>query len=223
MEFRRRIKKRRSLLLIPGILLLFIMVSSLILGGGLRPALLAIAEANVSASVSRIMNDAVFSSMNTEEKYVQWVDVHEGENRVYLLQTNTKDLNLLASRTVEKIHARLATLGDQGISVPMGTVSGVSFFAGKGPPIQVSFRPVGSVTSSFRSDFTSAGINQTLHRVFLHLTAEVEIVLPGVTKTAIIEAEVPIAENVIVGEVPSAYTNVASEEDMLNLIPTEAD
>ena len=50
-----------------------------------------------------------------------------------------------------------------------------------------------------------------------------EIVLPGVTKTAIIEAEVPIAENVIVGEVPSAYTNVASEEDMLNLIPTEAD
>lgn len=217
---RRILRKRRRLpLILSGLALLLAACSLLFVGGSLRPALLAIAEAKVRADVARIMNDAVFASMDAEEAQAEWVTVHEGGDGVYLLETNTRELNLFASRTAERIHARIAVLGEQGITVPAGTVSGVDLFAGKGPDISVSFQPVGSVIGSFRSDFTDAGINQTLHRMFLHLTAEVEILLPGISHTVTVEAEVPIAENVIVGEVPNAYTNVANEEDLLNLIP----
>ena len=73
--------------------------------------------------------------------------------------------------------------------------------------------------ASFESEFRSAGINQTLHRVNLHLTATVRVVLPGESLSLTVEAEAPVAENVIVGDVPGAYTNVANEEDLLNLVP----
>jgi len=219
MEKRILKKHRRLPLILLGVTLLLASGSLLFVGGSLRPALLAIAEARMRTEVARIMNDAVFAGMNSEEAYVDWVTVHEGVDKVYLIETNTRELNLLAARTAERIHARIAVLGEQGITVPAGTVSGVDLFAGKGPDISVSFQPVGSIATSFRSDFTDAGINQTLHRVFLHLTAEVEILLPGVSHTVIVETEVPIAENVIIGEVPNAYTNVADEEDLLNLIP----
>ena len=73
--------------------------------------------------------------------------------------------------------------------------------------------------SSFESEFRSAGINQTLHRIKLCLTATVRVILPGHSQSLIVSAEAPIAENIIVGDVPQAYTNVANEEDLLNLVP----
>ena len=76
--------------------------------------------------------------------------------------------------------------------------------------------------SEFSSEFISSGINQTLYRVNLRLIASVRLVMPGVSETVSVQAEAAIAESIIVGDVPEVYTNVASEEDMLNLIPTES-
>ena len=75
--------------------------------------------------------------------------------------------------------------------------------------------------SEFHSEFVSSGINQTLYRVNLLLTASVRLVMPGVSEIISVRAEAAIAESIIVGDVPQVYTNVASEEDMLNLIPTD--
>lgn len=45
--------------------------------------------------------------------------------------------------------------------------------------------------------------------------------MPGIYELIRVSTEAAIAENIIAGEVPQVYTNVASEEDMLNLIPTD--
>ncbi len=47
------------------------------------------------------------------------------------------------------------------------------------------------------------------------------LILPGVSETIQVSAEAAIAESIIVGDVPEVYTNVANQDDMLNLIPTE--
>jgi hypothetical protein len=77
------------------------------------------------------------------------------------------------------------------------------------------------VQSAFDTEFSSSGINQTLYRVKLRLTASVQIVMPGVYQAVSVTSEAAIAESVIVGEVPQVYTDVANTDDMLNLIPTE--
>ena len=50
-----------------------------------------------------------------------------------------------------------------------------------------------------------AGINQTLHRIYLEVGCEVEILTPFHTRKETIVNQVLLAEGVIVGEIPDTY------------------
>ena len=186
----------------------------------LRPVLFGLSSARVQSIAAKAMNDAILDILSGNgELYTSLVNVYETGGKVYLLQANSSRLNTLAADCANAAQERIAALGEQGISIPLGTLSGIPLLAGAGPHIRLQFTPAGAVRSSFQSEFRSAGINQTLHRVNLRLTATVRVILPGESHTLTVEAEAPIAENIIVGDVPNAYTNVANEEDLLNLIP----
>lgn len=218
-------KRRRLLRIALFLFALFIALSAAgiaVLSINMRPAMTALAIARIRSVAARAMNDAILESMGDETNYARLIQVHESADRVYMLQANTHKMNILAADCAEAAQERIAQMGDQGISIPLGTITGISFLAGKGPSVKVSFSPAGSVQSEFSSEFISSGINQTLYRVNLRLIASVRLVMPGVSETVSVQAEAAIAESIIVGDVPEVYTNVASEEDMLNLIPTES-
>lgn len=216
-------KKRflRTVLFLLVLLIVLLSLSVALLSVNMRPAMTALAIARIRSVAARAMNDAILESMGDETNYARLIQVHESSERVYMLQANTHKMNILAADCAEAAQERIAQIGDQGISIPIGTITGISFLAGKGPSLKVTFSPAGSVQSEFNSEFVSSGINQTLYRVNLLLTASVRLVMPGVSETISVRAEAAIAESIIVGDVPEVYTNVASEEDMLNLIPTE--
>ena len=65
--------------------------------------------------------------------------------------------------------------------------------------------------------------NQTLYCVNLRVTADSNIIFPGALNSVCAEIDVPIAQSVIIGDVPDAYTDVNNEEDMLNLVPSADD
>lgn len=79
---------------------------------------------------------------------------------------------------------------------------------GVGPEIQIKILPVGSVTTNFESKFESAGINQTLHKIYLDVACKVTIVMPYESIEADIVNQVLMTESVIVGEIPEAYYNL---------------
>lgn len=191
------------------------------INANLRPVLVGLASARVQSVAARAMNDAIRDVIADGAAYDSLITVRDTDSKVYFLQANTAKLNLLAADCANAAQERIAQLGDQGVSIPLGTISGVPILAGKGTRITLQFTPAGAVISSFDSQFTSAGINQTLHRIHLKLTATVRVILPGESHTLTIQASAPIAENIIVGDVPNAYTNVANEEDLLNLVPSE--
>lgn len=214
-------RKKRFLRTVLFLIVLLLSLSVALLSVNMRPAMAALAIARIRSVAARAMNDAILESMGDETNYARLIQVHESSERVYMLQANTHKMNILAADCAEAAQERIAQMGDQGISIPIGTITGISFLAGKGPSLKVTFSPAGSVQSEFNSEFVSSGINQTLYRVNLLLTASVRLVMPGVSETISVRAEAAIAESIIVGDVPEVYTNVASEEDMLNLIPTE--
>lgn len=184
----------------------------------LRPVLVGLSSARVQSIAAKAMNDAILEIL-ADDNYGTLVNVYETGGKVYLLQANSAKLNTLAADCANAAQDRITSLGEQGVSIPLGTLSGIPLLSGAGPKITLQFTPAGAVRSSFQSEFRSAGINQTLHRVKLCLMATVRVILPGESQTLTVEVEVPIAENIIVGDVPNAYTNVANEEDLLNLIP----
>ena len=79
--------------------------------------------------------------------------------------------------------------------------------------------PVGSVHAEFHTDFQTAGINQTRHRISLQLTAQVQLVIPTGAQKVEVTTQVAMAESIIVGEVPDTFTDVGNDMDMLDLVP----
>ena len=67
---------------------------------------------------------------------------------------------------------------------------------------------VGNVETDLVSQFSQAGINQTLHRIYLNVRCTVTILTPFDTINQEISNQVMLAEAVIIGEVPNTYYNL---------------
>ena len=66
----------------------------------------------------------------------------------------------------------------------------------------------GSVETDLRTEFREAGINQTLHRIYLEVKCHVTILTPYDTITETIVNQVLLVEGVIIGNIPDAYYNL---------------
>ena len=138
-----------------------------------------------------------------------------------MITADTARLNAIVTRVTAEAQRRIAGPCIDGATVKLGTATGVALLSGRGPDISVRFEPMGAVTAKLSSSLRSSGINQSLFTVSVTLTAELRLRLAGASETVTVKNTVPLCETVVVGEVPQVYTNVANEEDMLNLIPTD--
>ncbi len=189
------------------------------INANLRPVLAGLASARVESAAARAMNEAILEILGSASARELLRVRASQEGHISLLTADAGQLNLLAADCAASAQNRIMELGEQGVSVPLGTLSGIPLLSGLGPRLSFRFTPVGMVQAGFHSEFRSAGINQTLHRITLELTGTVRIMLPGKAATVLVQAQAPVAENVIVGDVPEAYTNVADEDDLLNFVP----
>lgn len=89
-----------------------------------------------------------------------------------------------------------------------GSFTGFKLLAGRGPGVKITISCIGNVETDLKSEFTSQGINQTLHRVYLQVKCEVSILTPFHDITRNITNQVLLAENVIVGQIPNTYYNL---------------
>ena len=189
------------------------------LNARLRPLLLGLAAARVEASSAQAMNEAILEVLCRPEARELLSVRSSDQGHISLLSADAGRLNLLGADCAIAAQKRIQNLGEQGVTVALGTVSGVPAFTGLGPRLTFRFTPVGTVRSAFHSEFLSAGINQTMHRITLELNATVRVGLPGKASAVTITVQAPVAESVIVGDVPEAYTNVTDGE-LLNFVPT---
>jgi len=80
--------------------------------------------------------------------------------------------------------------------------------AGRGPGVKIRISSIGDVETDLRSEFTAQGINQTLHRVYLQVKCNVNILTPFDNISRDITNQVLLIENVIVGNIPNTYYNL---------------
>lgn len=169
--------------------------------------LYSLSEATVRAAATEAVNDAVSQTLRWNNvDYNKLVTVTRGEdNRVLSLEADAQSVNLLARQTVTLSMANLSEACGEGVKVPIGVFTGIEFLAGFGPRVTFQIIPIGSVSCDFRSSFDTAGLNQTLHSIYMDVTAAVSVVMPSKTEEISVVTQVLICESVIVGEIPDAY------------------
>ena len=190
---------------------------ALLLEKNLEQVILDMAHARAEAMAVEYIHEAVRDVMGGEITYEDLITVRTDEaGRVTMLQANAVRMNDLATVTALKAQASLESAEVQSISIPLGAALGAPFLSGLGPRVQVRMVPVSAVSAAFSTEFESAGINQSRHKIYLSLHTSVRLVIPSGARQVSVGSQVLIAESIIVGEVPQSYVQVPEMGDALN-------
>lgn len=185
------------------------------------PTVMGSAVAEVRAICTNSVNLAVTTVVGGGLKYDDlFTVVKDSDGDVSMVQANSPEINLISREIANLAQANLDALGSQEISVPAGTFTGLALLMGMGSEVTISVIPIGSALCDFVSYFTSAGINQTLHKIYINVHAVISIVTPIDEPTITVTAEVLVAENLIVGDVPQFYLgNSVQNGGFMDLTP----
>ncbi len=181
----------------------------------MKPIVVNLATARTSNTVNRIVVAAVNDAVDSGRiDYEQLVDFDkDADGHVTALRSNMAAFNRLQASIADDILQRMAEVSSTDLAIPIGTLTGSPLLAGRGPCLRVRMQSVGTATARFDNQFSSAGINQTRHRIILDVDVHVSILLPGLTTYTKVSNEISVAETVIVGGVPDTYTYFSTTPD----------
>lgn len=156
---------------------------------------------------TNIMNE---ESSKVLEKidYSDIITIMKGENNNNVLKTNIVEINKIASEIAIRIQNRLDNLKGEKIQIPIGSMTNVKYLAGVGPFIGIDILPVGTVETEIKNEFESKGINQTIYRIYLELSCNINIVTQYKNINQKTANQVLLVETVIMGDVPTTYYNL---------------
>lgn len=160
----------------------------------------------ISLAISEETDNSLAENQLT---YQDFVDVQTGSSgQVTSLSFRTAENTRFKRLVVERLIARLENIDPEQLSVPLGNLTGILFLSAAGPSVRVRVQSIGDVTAEFRNEFTSAGVNQTRHSVYLDLSVTIYLLIPGEIIPVEVAEQVCVAETVIVGQVPDTYLNL---------------
>lgn len=202
-SYRRRPRKLVITILVVSVILLFI----ILIHNMLRPVLQAKLAYQARVYTTMVVNQTVTEQLDAMDiSYQKIVRVtHSGSGAITSLQADSVLINKIKSAITQKATENLVGLQHEELKIPLGLLTGVKLLAGKGPNITFHLYPQSVVETYLYHEFTDAGVNQTLHRVYMTLDVDILAIMPGFSVETTVQTNVDLGETVIVGEVPSVY------------------
>ena len=206
-----KLKRRRRLLKTIIIAAVAIAVVAVYYYLRIAPVISTVVTERTRMKVSQAIDDMTESHLYdvTYDDFV--ISRYDDEGNVTFIQINSVKVNLFARRVTSLIRSEMKTFEEQGVQIPLGTVTGIPLLSDLGPELTYNVLDLGVVDADFISEFTDAGVNQTLHRLYMKIIVNMRIVLPGYSLAFDNSSTVMICENVIVGDVPLGQIDIGSE------------
>ena len=167
----------------------------------------SLAETQITNTTSDLTNDAIARQMSEGDiRYDRIVYFEKDlDGRITALKTNMSEINRLKTDILNIINDEILALDTMDLGIPLGSLILPQFFSGKGPQIPVRILSIRNSDAAFSSNFSQAGINQTIHQLTMVVSIDVAMLVLGKTGSFTVTSEVVVAETVIVGEVPQTF------------------
>lgn len=205
-------KRKRKTYIKVVIIGVFAVLLAILLGSGFKVRKVVLESAKSSASWQSfdIANKVINAQMEAGAvDYGQIVKLTKNEQQnITALEIDIVKINMLKSAISSKISAAIGDSPKCTVAIPIGTLFGNEYTLGFGPTIKFPMQISANITTDFESKFYSAGINQVLHQIIIHIKIGGSFVLPWNRGGFSSETSVIAAQTVLVGLTPEAYTNV---------------
>lgn len=191
------------------ILLLLIAIVIAYLELVVNPIIINIAEAKVDSVATTAISDAIFKVVTDNDvEYDDLVEIiYDSTGNIASIVSNTYKMNYFARELSTHAQILLDKIAATGIDIPIGAFTGMPAFSDVGPNCNLKLSPIGSVITAFNSKFTSAGINQTLHSLYVDVNTSISVVLPTRSRKIEFITQALVCETIIVGKIPDVYLN----------------
>ncbi len=167
-----------------------------------KPQIHALADTAARQQAATAITEAVQRVLEEEKvTYESLVAYSGGGGGIRSIETKALEVNLLRGK-INAAAEEAVALRNAKLRLPMGALLGSELFAGAGPKLSVPLTMTGHALSDIRSDLTSAGVNQSMHRILMELHVTLSVILPGEIVTTDVSVTVCLAETVVVGAVP---------------------
>ena len=163
---------------------------------------------NKAKSIATIVSNEQATVVMENYKYEDLaVVIKDDAGKIQMVKLNIIPVNEIISDVAIKIQEELNSIENSYFEIRLGSFFGINLISGIGPNIKIRMSTVGNVETDLKSEFKSAGINQTLHQIYLEINCQVSILTPYESTTETIRNQVLIAQSIIVGEIPQNYYN----------------
>lgn len=177
----------------------------------LRPVVEQMAARQVNNHVTAKLNTALSTLVIENRDLITIERAPDGE--ILALSGDMERINQMRAQVVQAALDTLRQVDVHTLGVPMGSLFDFDLLWAKGPVVEVHSLVAGTVTADIRSEFRSAGINQTLHRMLLDVEVPLTVLLPGSRSQTTAKLTLCASETVIVGKVPQTYLNLSGGEE----------
>ena len=208
----RRIVRRRSHPVLFRLAIVLLLVAICIVVGDMlmRPTVSALAANRAEFYASQLVAEAVEGVLEQQPSLLDGLVAVAArqDGSVTSIQVDAAVANRLKSAVELAINRAFAPAADNALLIPFGTLTGWQLLSGVGPSVRIGVGMLGSPAVEMRHELASAGINQTVHRVQLVVSVQVEALLPFYTVSARSDTQYLAAETVVVGDVPQFYAGL---------------
>ena len=167
----------------------------------------------VAKSIATKISNEQATLVMAKYTYEDLINVIKDENgNIKMIGTNIISVNEIISDIPIKIQEELEKSENNNFNIKLGSFFGSKIFSGMGPNINIKIQLDGTVETDLKSEFTSQGINQTLHRIHLDVVCKVSILTPVNVISEEIKNQVLLVEGIIAGEIPESYYNLEGLE-----------
>lgn len=176
----------------------------------LYPDVCALALAEAKNEAAALVATSFSENMGASgESYRDLVTLHFlDDGGISGMSCNMPALNAARNSLLSSLLSSLGSNRILTVIVPLGNVLGGELFSGRGPGLPIRILLARTATAHMESEFSSAGINQTLHRILFTVTLTLTVLTPSHPTELTITERFCLAETVIVGKVPDAFTQI---------------
>lgn len=186
----------------------------------LKPVVINAARSRARLFASDVISRSVDAAV--AESAGNFINVIYGEDGISAIETNVTGISRLRADSILNIRGEISDIDRMTIDIPLGNLAGGMLLTGRGFPVRIKLVPIGDVSGEIYSEFSETGINQTLHRIYLRVRVSMNMIVASDTVRLELADDILVAETVIVGRVPDAYTAInrfeidENEENDLN-------
>jgi len=160
----------------------------------------AIATKVSNQEATRVMKNYTYEDLTNISK--------DEKGNIKMISANIITINQIISDIPILMQEQLEKQENNTFNIKLGSLTGKNILSGRGPNIPIKMSVNGNVETDLKSEFNVAGINQTLHRIYLEVKCNVSILTPFKVIEEQIVNQVLLVEGIIIGEIPDTYYNL---------------